>query len=206
MGNISNGTGISLERGSDFRIAASGISAGLGGISLARRIYNLDGIDDYWTMPVKQLVSGDTLELKIVAPLSWSSTFNAVIYSGSSGDRIYITTAFAWQLDVPTGSVVSVDGVIVNTGDAAPSTGVMHVIRVVFGAATDIAFIGISHTLTSPSYFPIYDIDIQAASGNCFHPVNDGWLANPRIANTLDPSGLTDGTAFNFNEERWVYV
>lgn len=100
------------------------------------------------------------------------------------------------------GGTATLDGININS-TPMPTDGLEHTIVFTANKAGNIGAIGNRIGGGFGSNFPIYGVEINAASGNRFYPVGDGWSKNPVIADTI--SGQ-DGTANNFNEERWIEI
>lgn len=173
-----------------------------------RYIYKLDGIDDYITLGSPSiLTSGDTVSLKFIAPTLIPAGATWVLIGGVRGGS---PTAILWkesgtdQWESTNIVSMTLDGIPVTLGvDTMPSDGLEHeVVLVMDNVVESMNSIGARQDGgLNPSGFPIYDVDIQAASGNRFYAINDGWSANPVIADSI---GGNNATANNFEESNWV--
>lgn len=175
---------------------------------VSRLIYNFDGIDDSVWIPQVDLVIGDVVAFKYIARTTPYTNF-----------EIFLTenTAFQYALRIDTDNTFTVnaglytctiDGLPVVSNDAALLDGLEHQVVLTVISPTNISLVGAQWNVIGASTLrtlstPMYDLDIQAVSGNRFYPINDGFGANPVIADTL---GGQHGTAMNFNEERWSNV
>jgi len=170
-----------------------------------RWYYDLDGIDDYITIPQVNLVAGDTVEFKIVAPSSAPSSWRAVLYGINSGsyrpNLEHSSTGFWWFDDDCT--AITVDGTPIGHGVTPfPSDGIEHTVSVTIinsDSNTYINSIGANNTGGNSANFPIYDVDIQAASGDRFYAIDDG----PGAIEIVDSISSENGTPVNFNDPRW---
>jgi len=167
-----------------------------------RLVYDFDGIDDYIVVPTVNLVAGDTVKIKFTSPVSIVPSNSFIIYSSTqnTGGRVFVNAA---GVIIATNYIsVMLDG---GTDLTVPLDGGEHELTMVATSATnELVYIGTRATSISDHiYFPLYDLDITAVSGNRFYPIDDGFGVNPLIADTL---GGQDGAANNFNASRWINV
>ena len=175
-----------------------------------RHVYNFDGIDDYVTFP-EEVFDGDyacsvkvnTTATAISYVLSSSSVVNNYIRLESSG-----VARFRKDVD---GAVKLVNtSIAVNDGeDHTLYFGVLNNEMYIYAdntapstadvtGVTDFS-LDVIGRISTFGYFSgvLSDLDIDSQR---FYPINDGWAVNPLIVDTI---GGQNGTAVNFNEERW---
>jgi hypothetical protein len=166
-----------------------------------RWYYDFDGIDDYITIPQVDLVAGDTVEIKFVAPSVYNTSIEVIACNAENSN------AFKPYIDT-TGNLTNlnafnydtfVDDVIIADGHPMPTDGEMHTVRFDFKSTQNLSFIGATPSGSATIEFPIYDADIQAVSGNRFYAINDG----PGATEILDSISGENGTPNNFNDPRW---
>lgn len=169
----------------------------------ARLVYDLDGIDDYISIPTVNLVSGDAVEFKYRGSQQLINQYFIDTRISGSGQFLIINAAGATQLS---GLTLNVDGNSVGNGD--PWTfddGIEHDVMITSTVSSSLVKLFVKDIAPLAGYLTgeVYDISITAVSGNRFYPVNDGFPVNPLIADTL---GGQDGAAMNFNESRWLTI
>ena len=157
---------------------------GLLGAVGRRLVYDFDGIDDLIGFTSQTMNPGDILKTVVITPPSNDGAFRR-LFSGTLGQFLWKRTNGRWGL---TNGTLLVDGVPTLDSDLIPFDGQAHTIEWTCTDAVDF------DTLGNGWLGVIYDFDLNGV----LHPINDGWAANPVIA--------PDGTAFNFNQERWIYV
>jgi hypothetical protein len=161
-----------------------------------RWYYGFDGIDDYTTIPQSDLVAGDTVEFKFVAPPSYAGKHRAFVYGTGMGMYLNQSDDLV-RID---GATATLDGAILPNVSALPKDGLEHTVVLTITTTSFMTHVGSNTVGGSNANFPIYDVDVQAVSGNRFYAINDGWASNPVIADSV---GGQHGTAINFNEPRW---
>lgn len=193
-----SGSGISSSLGGSFGVGRPGVVAG-------RNFYKFDGVNDYITIPAADLAIGETAEYKFIAPTSIKVSSSFFIDS-SHANRLFVVGRPDGKIDFSTPfATVTLDGSTVQSGiTSMPVDGLEHVIKVTATTATNVITLAASNDGDESCDFPVYDLDIQAVSGNRFYSVDDGFSVNPVISDKLG-SGSTDGTAINFNQSNWSY-
>jgi hypothetical protein len=166
-----------------------------------RWYYDFDGIDDYITIPQVDLVAGDTVEFKFIGgTLSAANNYKRFIGSddytftldsGISGNT-FRTKGCSAMIDSGSGFTPIVSDV---TG--IPTSGEHTVVLTLALTASVNNIAGVAGV--AGVALPIYDVDIQAASGNRFYPINDG----PGAIEIVDSISGENGTPVNFNDPRW---
>ena len=165
--------------------------------------YTFDGIGDYISCDIT-LGFGDKVSIDFTAPTT------------SYGDSRFIATArggFAaigvnasGGLRVNDFNGVTLDGVPISAGDVMPLDGADHVLVSTVSVTTAYidwigAYVG-SGTPTLLTSIPLWDVKVNGGSVYDYK-INDGWLANPKIANS--GSGA-DATLINGREAGWNEV
>lgn len=173
----------------------------------SRLVFDFNGIDDFITIPQCDLVSGDIVSFKFLAPMSHAG-FRVFAHGAASGSLLWIDSS--GKLRPNHRASLTMDGIaIVDQVTDLPLDGLEHEVVATFTTAGDLNTIGRNNT-TSADYidFPIYDVGIQAVSGNRFYSIDKkGWtIQNQKIVNLLDESGDTDGESVNFTEDGWIEI
>jgi hypothetical protein len=167
-----------------------------------RWYYGFDGIDDYIAIPQSDLVAGDTVTFSFVAPGVPSTGYLGVLSTDAAYDsvvRINNDNTIAIFKGTAT-----LDGNPINSGvTQLPTDSAGH--SIVYTASGNIALTIIGAQSDGAGgrlrfiYFPAYDIDIQAVSGNRFYAIDDG----PGAVEIVDSISGENGTPNNFNDSRW---
>lgn len=164
----------------------------------SRLVYHFDGVDDYITIPTLALVMGDTIEYSFKAPPIEPPFFEKILVS--SIDSIILETAFGNYRT--SGNTVLLDGSpVVNDVTPVPLDSQVHTIKCTLGSSKDLTFVCADSAGSNTITYPIFDLKITAAAGNRFYAINDGFAANPTIADSV---GGQDGTAINFTAPLWM--
>mgnify|MGYP000037542773 CR=1 FL=1 len=178
----------------------------VGDTKICRLVADLNGLSQYMTIPKVDLVAGDVVRLKFIAPTSWSTVTNTYLLTGvgSTDHRLNVYS----DAGVPK---FAIGGYASATTDGnplpvvAPTDGLEHTVTLTKTNAGDLSVIGARFTFDQLANSPIYDLKIN--DGSVYnYPIDDGFANNPVIRNAADPSGLTDGTAVNFTEATWIEV
>ena len=167
-------------------------TAGSIGGAIRRLVYTLDGVDDYIQLPSISLGVGDTVEFDLVT--GPGTGLNRTLL-GSSPSYLQISDGGLWNVF---GFTFTVDGIPKVTNDLAPQDGFVHKIVATSTGSQTLAYIG---CLDGASLFSSDSIRNLKVGSSHFYPINDGWVHNPVIRDTL---GGQHGTAVNFLEVNWI--
>ncbi len=169
---------------------------------VARLVYDLDGIDDYISIPSVSLVSGDTIEFKYKGTEQLLNQYFMDTRLSGSSQFLIINGSGNTQLSDLT---LKVDGNTISNGSAWTfDDGIEHTVMLTSTVTSALVKLFVKDiTVSGRLTGKVYDISITAVSGNRFYPVDDGFGANPVLVDTLNAQ---HGTAVNFNESRWSSV
>lgn len=172
---------------------------------VTRLVYNFDDIDDFVSIQSYNVSVDEAITVKFIAPTAILGSSGFIIDGDtSSTNRGFIT----FKSDGTIGRAsqlgrLYLDGImVVNNTTPYPLDGLPHVLEVRGATGScQIATIGAEYRRDrSFANLVIYDVDL---GGNRFYPIDDGWANNPTIRDTVAGK---DGTANNFNSERWEEV
>ena len=169
-----------------------------------RQYYTFDGIDDYITIPSANLVAGDTVSLKFVAPSVWMGGFTYILTnSGGFSSSLRVNSSGNFNIGGYTGTI---DGAAIVSGvTVAPTDALEHLLVLTKTTDEDLTLIGARFDFTDLANFPIYNLRITSPTTevNRFYPIDDGWANNPVIRDTINGQ---NGTLINGQESGWGSV
>jgi hypothetical protein len=161
-------------------------------------------VDDYISIPQCDLVAGDAVTFKFIAPTTPSGVRETMVarLNPTGAGSFYFELYEIGNTYRLSNCEAKVDGVSITSSTPFPTDGLEHTAVLTITSSTNIGTIGRAANGLHNYRQPIYDIDIQAVIGNRRYLINDGWAANPVIADSI---GGVNGTAVNFNESNWIY-
>lgn len=135
-------------------------------IGTRRYKYLFDGVDDFIQIPDVNLVSGDTVEFKYIAPTVTSGNTRHMADDNGNIDRMHFKMTAADVFTFRDGSMTAtIDGNAITDGvTASPLDGLEHTIILTATSTMIIGRFGARYDGNFPADFPIYDIVITAAN------------------------------------------
>lgn len=169
----------------------------------SRFYYESDGVDAYIYVPEIMLVPGDTIKFKFVAPTTTSSAM--VMLSGVPDTyQFYFLSGVVYfdggRFDVTIDGVPAVHGVTTH-----PLDGLEHHVMLTAVLPTNVTTFLAAADETFHVNFPVFDIDIQAVSGNRFYAIDDGPGATIiRDTYNVFPQELVTNSTFDVDLSNWT--
>lgn len=155
-----------------------------------------DGITDYLSIPEVDLVAGDTITFKLTSKEWVGTTNNSALLAirnsagSTTGSRFtnFALNADSANLLYSSDLTLKVDGVPKNSNRIMVLDGRTYEFE--FTAVTDCTLLAFNGLYGERARFTIFDIDINAHSGNRTYPLNDN---SPTIVNTAPVQERWDG-------------
>lgn len=147
-------------------------------------IYKPTGNNEGVAIAPVSLVAGDTISLKFIAPETYTGDFRTFV--SGDGMRLYTTShnmISLLRMDI------TIDGVEYVTDDVMPTDGREHLMVITMNDAATMTHIHCLPNERWNSNFPIYDVEINAQSGDRKYLFNDGMRPDGLILDEMNPLG-----------------
>lgn len=147
-----------------------------------RDSYEFDGVDDYISIPTIGLVAGDVIKLKLVKSVSPSD----YIFRDAILNLIFIREWTDGTIYFGGGSL-TIDGVpAVSLTTPFPNDGLEHELEFTVNRTSQLSVLGArGDTFAGSINYPIYDVEVTAASGNRFYAMDGN---SQTLVDSLDTS------------------